>query len=81
MELRLSEKQGAELRILAPDEPEARANFEARTLDWCWTAPSFLKGLVPSPELFDLYDERTDDDDGDASDEDEDAAEARRDDA
>ena len=28
MELRLAEKQGSEFRLLAPDEPEARANFE-----------------------------------------------------
>lgn len=29
MELRLSEKQGAELNLLAPDEPDGRAAYEA----------------------------------------------------
>ena len=28
MELRLAERQGAEIRVLAPDEPDARAAFE-----------------------------------------------------
>ena len=51
MELRLAEKQGAELRILAPDETEARAAFEARHPERVSTRQSFLANLVPPAEL------------------------------
>ncbi|WP_238431342.1 BREX-6 system adenine-specific DNA-methyltransferase PglX [Streptomyces cavernae] len=59
MELRLAEKQGAELRILAPDEPEARAAFESRYPEKVRARKDFLATLVP-PDLFeneDAYDD------------------------
>jgi hypothetical protein len=52
MELRLSEKQGAELRILAPDEPTARAQL---LHDHPALGPSraqLLASLTPSADLF-----------------------------
>lgn len=51
MELRLSEKQGAELRILAPDEPEARAEFEATYPEKVQRRKDFLADLVPPAAL------------------------------
>jgi hypothetical protein len=78
MELRLSEKQGAELRVLAPDEPEARAAYEAAHPGLVVSRAELLKGLVPPADLFDGSD---DDDDGDPSDEDDDATEGEEDDA
>ncbi len=71
MELRLAEKQGAELRILTPDETEARAAFEAQHPEMVRARQSFLANLVPPVELFD-----------DAEDEDayEDAEESEEDD-
>jgi hypothetical protein len=74
MELRLAKRQGVELRILAPDEPEARANFEAKHPDKVLDRESFLASLVPSPELFDDDEADTDGDD-DALDDDEDGEE------
>ncbi|WP_082159408.1 BREX-6 system adenine-specific DNA-methyltransferase PglX [Micromonospora sp. HK10] len=53
MELRLAEKQGAELRILAPDETEARAAFAARYPEKVRERQGFLANLVPPAELFD----------------------------
>ena len=67
MELRLSEKQGAELRMLAPDEPGARAAYEAAHPALVVARAELLKGLAP---LADLFDESDDDDDGDTSDDD-----------
>ena len=65
LELRLAEKQGAELRILAPDEPESRAAFEARHPDKVRARESFLASLVPPAELFDDDEADADgDDDG-----------------
>jgi hypothetical protein len=52
MELRLSEKQGAEFRLLAPDEPEARAAFETAHLDLVQSRAAFIAALVPSDSLF-----------------------------
>ncbi|MEZ4329855.1 MAG: BREX-6 system adenine-specific DNA-methyltransferase PglX, partial [Polyangiales bacterium] len=77
MELRLSEKQGAELRVLAPDEPGARAAFEAARPGLVVARAELLKGLVPPTELFageDEDDEALDGDDeaADGSDSDED---------
>lgn len=46
MELRLSEKQGSELRILAPDEPEARAAFVAQHPESLCAREAFLEGLT-----------------------------------
>ncbi|MGY1900769.1 BREX-6 system adenine-specific DNA-methyltransferase PglX [Nocardia gipuzkoensis] len=51
IELRLAEKQGAELRILAPDEPEARAAFELRHPEKMHARKTFLANLVPPTEL------------------------------
>ncbi|MEU2423696.1 BREX-6 system adenine-specific DNA-methyltransferase PglX [Streptomyces sp. NPDC007851] len=59
MELRLAEKQGAELRILAPDEPEARAAFESQYPEKVRARKDFLATLIP-PDLFeneDAYDD------------------------
>lgn len=52
LELRLSEKQGAELRVLAPDEPEARAAFEAAHPERVRERAERLARLSP-PALFD----------------------------
>jgi hypothetical protein len=52
MELRLAEKQGAELRILAPDEPEARAAFEAKYPEKVRRREELLATLVPRIGLF-----------------------------
>ena len=60
MELRLAERQGAELRILAPDEPEARAAFEWQHPEKVDARKGFLADLVPPVELFE--DEDADDD-------------------
>ncbi|WP_218940479.1 BREX-6 system adenine-specific DNA-methyltransferase PglX [Streptomyces sp. Ru87] len=60
MELRLAEKQGAELHILAPDEPEARAAFESQYPQKVRARKDFLADLVPPVELFeneDAYDD------------------------
>jgi hypothetical protein len=77
MELRLSEKQGAELRVLAPDEPEARAAYEAAHPRLVVSRAELLKGLVPPADLFD----GSDDDESDPSEEDDDTAEGEEDDA
>ena len=53
MELRLAERQGAEIRILAPDEATARAAFEAAHPERVHDRKSFLASLVPPVELFD----------------------------
>ncbi|RSM35586.1 hypothetical protein DMB66_60480, partial [Actinoplanes sp. ATCC 53533] len=52
MELRLAEKQGAELRILAPDEPEARAAFEATHAEKVHRRKELLATLAPHVGLF-----------------------------
>jgi hypothetical protein len=52
MELRLSEKQGSELCIVAPDEPEARAAFAAKHPERVQERRRLLANLVPLPELF-----------------------------
>ena len=53
MELRLAERQGAEIRILAPDEAAARATFEAAHPERVHDRKGFLASLVPPVELFD----------------------------
>jgi hypothetical protein len=53
MELSLAERQGAEIRILAPDEPAARAAFEAGHPDRVHDRKAFLASLVPPVDLFD----------------------------
>ncbi len=51
MELRLSEKQGTEFRLLSPDEPESRAAYEAANPEQARHRPEFLAKLKPV-ELF-----------------------------
>jgi hypothetical protein len=53
MEMRLSEKQGAEVRITAPEEPEARAAYEAAHPAIVEARRVLIEGLVPVAELFD----------------------------
>jgi hypothetical protein len=53
LELDLAERQGAEIRILAPDEPAARATFEAAHPEKVADRKDFLASLVPPVELFD----------------------------
>jgi hypothetical protein len=60
LELDLAERQGAEIRILAPDEPVARAAFEAANPEKVADRKDFLASLVPPVELFD--DEDADED-------------------
>ena len=60
LELDLAERQGAEIRILAPDEPEARAAFEAAHPERVDDRKRFLASLVPPVAMFD--DEETDED-------------------
>ena len=49
MELRLAEKQGAEFRLLAPDEPDARAAYEAAHPGLVELRMESLASLVPPP--------------------------------
>ena len=60
LELDLAERQGAEIRILAPDEPAARATFEVAHPEKVADRKDFLASLVPPVELFD--DEDADED-------------------
>jgi hypothetical protein len=57
LELELAERQGAEIRILAPDEPEARAAFEAEYPERVDDRKRFLASLVPPAAM--LGDEET----------------------
>ncbi|MEV0726566.1 BREX-6 system adenine-specific DNA-methyltransferase PglX [Micromonospora purpureochromogenes] len=63
MELRLAAKQGVELRILAPDEPEARAAFEGQHPEKVRERQGFLANLVLPADLL-----QDDDQDADAFD-------------
>jgi len=47
MELRLAEKQGSEVRILAPDESDARATFAKQYPGKVLARQTFLKNLAP----------------------------------
>ena len=60
LELDLAERQGTEIRILAPDEPAARAALEAAHPEKVANRKDFLASLVPPVELFD--DEDADED-------------------
>jgi hypothetical protein len=73
MELRLSEKQGVEFRLLSPDEPEARAAFEAANPAKASERRSLMSTLVP--RLVATADDANDDDLADAGAGDEDDAE------
>lgn len=53
LELRISEKQGAEFRLLAPDERDARAAFEAAHPDAVAGRVQLMKTFSPAPGLFD----------------------------
>jgi len=69
MELRLSEKQGAEIRLRSPDEGDARTAFEAAHPALVKAREQLLKTLTPVQELFD---EETDaEDNSDSVEEDE----------
>jgi hypothetical protein len=60
LELDLAERQGAEIRILAPDEPAARAAFEAAQPEKVADRKDFLASLVPPVDLFDDEDANED---------------------
>jgi len=67
MEMRLSERQGAELRLLAPDEPAARAGYIAAHPELARARVAALAELKPVAEMFadDEADEDEDAFDGD----------------
>jgi hypothetical protein len=60
LELRLSEKQGSEFRLLAPDEPQARAAFERDHPDKVAARKRLLASLTPPPGLFADGEDETD---------------------
>jgi hypothetical protein len=53
LELRLSEKQGSEFRLLSPDEPAARAAFETANPERLQSRVLFMSALVPPNNWFD----------------------------
>jgi hypothetical protein len=52
LELKLSEKQGLEFYLRAPDEPQARAAFEAAHPDKVRDREQLVARLEPAPDLF-----------------------------
>ena len=62
MELRLSEKQGAEFRLLAPDEPAARAAYEDADSSRAPARLEFMKSLLPPDNWFGEADDEDEDD-------------------
>jgi hypothetical protein len=75
LELRLSERQGVEFRLRAPDEPAARAAFESEYPDRVRARAALIAELTPPSTLFEESDEPDDDDEplddtNDAEDED-----------
>lgn len=63
LELRLSERQGVEFRLLAPDEPTARAAFESANPDRVRARAALIAKLEPPSTLFeDSADENEEDD-------------------
>lgn len=64
MELDLSETQGAELRILAPDEPEARAAYTAEYPEAVRAREALLASLVSPLGFFELVAAEDDDEEG-----------------
>jgi hypothetical protein len=64
LELRLSEKQGREFRLLAPDEAEARAAFEKAHPEMVAARKRLLANLTPPPGLFADQEEDGADDEG-----------------
>lgn len=70
MELRLSEKQGAEFRLLAPDEPEARAAYEAAYPDEVEARKQLLAQLASMAGLYDDAEDGEEEEDVDVRDDD-----------
>lgn len=64
LELRLSEKQGTEFRLLAPDEPKARAAFEAAHPEKVDVRQQMIAALRPPSDIFDSNDEHPDSEEG-----------------
>lgn len=65
MEMRLSERQGAEFRLLSPDEPEARAAYAKANPELARARASALAQLKPVAEMFaEEEDEEEDEADG-----------------
>lgn len=52
LELRLSEKQGTEFRLLAPDEPAARSAYAAANPNLVQARKELLASLAPAADLF-----------------------------
>lgn len=59
--MRLSERQGAEFRLLSPDEPEARAEYAKANPELARARASALAQLKPVAEMFAEEDEEEDD--------------------
>jgi Eco57I restriction-modification methylase len=74
MELRLADKQGADFRLLAPDEPVSRADFEAQHPRKVEARRQFLSELVPQLSFL-ADEEEAEDADGEDVDGDEDDGE------
>jgi hypothetical protein len=71
MEMRLSERQGAEFRLIAPDEPAARAAYDEAHPELARARAAALAQLKPVAEMFAEDDEEEDDGDSDDMDADE----------
>ena len=71
MEMRLSERQGAEFRLIAPDEPAARAAYAEAHPELARARAAALAHLKPVAEMFAEDDEEEDDVDSDDIDADE----------
>ena len=67
MEMRLSERQGTEFRLLAPDEPTARAAYAAAHPDLAKDRVTYMSELKPVAGMF--ADGEDEDDLGDSDDE------------
>ena len=68
METRLSERQGAEFRLIAPEEPAARAAYVAAHPELARARAAALAQLKPVAEMFSADDDE-DEDGGDVDDE------------
>ncbi len=74
MELRLAERQGEEFRLVAPDEPDSRADFARANPDLVVSREVLLAGLVPLARLF-QEEETEEDEESDLEADDDDAEE------
>jgi len=72
METRLSERQGAEFRLLSPDVPAARAAYVAAHPELARARVTALAQLKPVAEMFSAEDEE-DEDGADVDDESDDS--------